>query len=284
MLYQWKTDAGDNRSFQNAVFHRLDILLSTSSQTRKPADWTEDKRYTQYVIWAVIGGEIDLTYKNKRYRLNGGDLFFFFPGERFVAKAASDGVHFYYTHFLVHTETGGNTALLSDLAIDGRMQQADCAREVQLFMEQADARASDLPFCYMGAKGAVMLLLTAIVRHYAAAGKILDDTQPADIVQQARYIRLTEFIEAHLFEKITIKDLAALVHMSEKYVIKYFHKRIGISPYAYIRQRRMEYAANALLSGTHTIKELADQLGYSDQFAFSRAFKKYFGTPPSKIL
>jgi len=45
---------------------------------------------------------------------------------------------------------------------------------------------------------------------------------------------------------------------------------------------RMQLAANHLSSGTDSVAEIADRVGYKSEAAFSRAFKKAVGTPPGQ--
>ena len=49
----------------------------------------------------------------------------------------------------------------------------------------------------------------------------------------------------------------------------------------YLANWRMQLAANHLLSGMDSVAEVAERVGYESEAAFSRAFKKAVGTPPS---
>ena len=50
----------------------------------------------------------------------------------------------------------------------------------------------------------------------------------------------------------------------------------------YLTNWRMQLAANHLLSGMDSVAAIADRVGYESEAAFSRAFKKSVGTPPSQ--
>jgi AraC-like DNA-binding protein len=50
----------------------------------------------------------------------------------------------------------------------------------------------------------------------------------------------------------------------------------------YIANWRMQLAANHLLGGLDSIAAIANRVGYESEAAFSRAFKKSVGTPPSQ--
>lgn len=62
---------------------------------------------------------------------------------------------------------------------------------------------------------------------------------------------------------------------------KQFARRMGIAPGMFQRKRKIERACAALYQGGVSLKELADQLGFSDVFHFSKVFKKHTGTTPA---
>jgi AraC-like DNA-binding protein len=61
---------------------------------------------------------------------------------------------------------------------------------------------------------------------------------------------------------------------------KLFKKEVGISPIAYRNQQRM-LAAKKLLASQSSIAEIAEALGYSDSFSFSKQFKRHWGYSPN---
>jgi mannose-6-phosphate isomerase-like protein (cupin superfamily) len=61
-----------------------------------------------------------------------------------------------------------------------------------------------------------------------------------------------------------------------------FRKRFGTSPQAMLVRLRMERAKELLRTSTLSVKEIADELGYSRQHDLTRAFHKYTGTSPSE--
>jgi AraC-like DNA-binding protein len=56
----------------------------------------------------------------------------------------------------------------------------------------------------------------------------------------------------------------------------------GCSPRAYRQRRRLELAAQELAETTDTIQVIAERVGFSCPFAFSKAFKRHFGISPSQ--
>jgi len=93
-----------------------------------------------------------------------------------------------------------------------------------------------------------------------------------------------QYVENNLDRPMKIDELSAIVNMSEKYFISYFKSALGITPGNYITQLKMNKARDYLYQEKYSIKEIANLLGYSDQYTFSKAFKKYFNVSPSKFI
>lgn len=61
-----------------------------------------------------------------------------------------------------------------------------------------------------------------------------------------------------------------------------FLKVYGVTPFDYLQSHRLETAKTYLLEGMMNVTEAAFAVGYSSSNYFSRAFKKYFGSPPQQ--
>jgi AraC-like DNA-binding protein len=80
----------------------------------------------------------------------------------------------------------------------------------------------------------------------------------------------------------TIESLAREAGLSRSALAERFTEFVGRPPMQYLTNWRMQLAANHLLSGTHSIAEIAGRVGYESEAAFSRAFKKVVGAPPGE--
>jgi AraC-like DNA-binding protein len=80
----------------------------------------------------------------------------------------------------------------------------------------------------------------------------------------------------------TIESLARKVGLSRSALAERFTQFVGQPPMQYLTNWRMQLAANHLLSGTESVAVIASRVGYESEAAFSRAFKKVVGTPPSR--
>jgi AraC-like DNA-binding protein len=79
----------------------------------------------------------------------------------------------------------------------------------------------------------------------------------------------------------TIEQLAKDVGLSRSVLAERFADLVGMPPMHYLARWRMQIAAGLLNSGNTGMATIAAEIGYASEAAFSRAFKKMVGVPPS---
>ena len=80
----------------------------------------------------------------------------------------------------------------------------------------------------------------------------------------------------------TLETLAQAAALSRSAFAERFAEFVGQPPMQYLTCWRMQLATNYLRSGTESVASVANRVGYDSEAAFSRAFKKALGTPPSE--
>lgn len=83
--------------------------------------------------------------------------------------------------------------------------------------------------------------------------------------------------------KMSVADLAREAALSEFHFFRSFKEAFGQSPHQYMIGKRLNLAKELLLKDAFPVTEVAYQAGFNDIFSFSKAFKKQFSLPPSKI-
>jgi AraC-like DNA-binding protein len=78
----------------------------------------------------------------------------------------------------------------------------------------------------------------------------------------------------------TVEQLAAEVGSSRSVLAERFKAILGKPPIQYLSEWRLQLAGNLLSDGTRSIAEVAGEVGYESEAAFSRAFKRHRGTSP----
>ena len=91
------------------------------------------------------------------------------------------------------------------------------------------------------------------------------------------------YISQNFDRTIGVADVAAAAGLERSYFSRLFKKETGIACEKWLNDFRMEKAAKLLKSGRLSVAETARSAGFSDQFYFSRSFKKHFGVPPASF-
>ena len=84
---------------------------------------------------------------------------------------------------------------------------------------------------------------------------------------------LKNYIDFHLNEDISLDKCSDVAHLSISQTIRSFRNAYGMAPYEYLSQQRIETAKALLRSSQLPIQEIAMQLGFTDQYYFSRYVK-----------
>jgi AraC-like DNA-binding protein len=88
---------------------------------------------------------------------------------------------------------------------------------------------------------------------------------------------------AELGEEIDLAQIAEVVGTPYETFRKQFQKLTGVSPARYRAQRRMEAARELLLYSRMTGKQVAEMLGFNDEYHFSKRFKQLTGKSPREF-
>lgn len=90
------------------------------------------------------------------------------------------------------------------------------------------------------------------------------------------------YINENLSRELTVDALAARVYLSRYHFMRLFKAQTGSTVHAYVRQKRLLYAARLIREGINANKAAADS-GFADYSSFHRAFRESFGMSPGEL-
>lgn len=93
--------------------------------------------------------------------------------------------------------------------------------------------------------------------------------------------KITSHVDRNLDRPITIRELAATVRLGPSYFQRAFKRSFGISPHAFLLQRRIRRAQTLMLTTDNPLCEIALSAGFSDQSHLTTRFHRAIGTTPS---
>lgn len=108
-------------------------------------------------------------------------------------------------------------------------------------------------------------------------GRRSDREEQADSLLTAK---CKEKVRSHLYEKITVKELAAELHVTPAYLSRVFHEEQGVTLSDYITREKIARACEMLRYTDCSYEAIAYELGFSSQSYFGAVFKKLEGVTP----
>jgi len=121
------------------------------------------------------------------------------------------------------------------------------------------------------------LLTVHLLRQYANSKSIA--TYDGGLPQN-QLIHVLEYINTYLDRDIKLADLAALLDMSQFHFSHLFKQSMGIAPYQYLLQQRIERAKLLLKQTELSIVEIALDCGFSSHSHLSKQFRKFTNITP----
>lgn len=219
----------------------------------------------------------------ERYKLQKGDVIFVPPGishrpllPEHMPEPYSRDVLWINEDFLKSIITGFSDISSSDFSKAVLYRTAGTRWEsiADLFrIGVKEAEAGEIDW-----EVAVIANTLTILTHLRRASRDLH-AKPLEAEKPELLDQVLAFIEEHLSERITLAEVAHHFFISESTITQTFRKKMDVSFYRCVTQRRL-IAAKALIEKGIALESVAEQVGFSDYSSFLRAFKQEYGISP----
>lgn len=176
-----------------------------------------------------------------------------YPGTDFIQQIADEVQikgSLYFKDAVVHNEVLASNVLSLHIALE---QSPDRLKQQSLLVE----------------------VLSAILLHYADAK--LQSIRSHKEHQAVQLIK--EYLHENFSSNISLEQLVAITDLNRSYLIRVFRQAVGMPPYSYLTQIRVEKAKQFLRQGM-TVTDAAIAVGMSDQSHLTRHFKRIMGITP----
>jgi AraC family transcriptional regulator len=130
-------------------------------------------------------------------------------------------------------------------------------------------------------ESAALMLVNHLLRDYSEVSNV-----PPEILEGLPQYQLkcvTEYINAHLAEDISLAELAKQVKLSQSHFSSLFRKSTGLSPYQFLIKQRVNRAKELLLMGDLAIIDVAIAVGFYDQSHLTRHMRRLLGVSPRQL-
>ena len=259
----------------NEIVGGISLKIVNGQSVTHSKNWHESKTKLYNTIWSVKRGSIHISTFGGEYVAGAGDVILFSPGDIYTAWS-DDGCEFVYVLFNLEIGHMGHAHSSSSGILSG----GKIASLSNNFCAEYTNSTANANHPSIHSYAIFLSFIASILSE--ASGEELTYFQKRDTHDTSTYVqKAIEYISEHFNECISVKGLAEKFSISEKHFITTFSRITGMSPRQYNIECRMRRAVELLRERDKTIAEIADEVGYSDQYSFSKAFKKHYGEPPS---
>lgn len=232
---------------------------------------TGDQQFTGiHVLIASVNGETRLMMGGREMRLDRDTACLCPPGETFGVEAGGKGLKIYLFRFDVFREAGEKSSLSvkGDIPVHPAGKLACLCEKIHHLWHSRDGLER---FRGQVAFQELLYYVLSSVRHKPqGTGPDLEAAK--------------EYMEKNFRENLTVKQLAGIAKVSPKYFVDLFKKTYGISAINYLTELRISRAKRLMMRSDLRLKDIAYQVGYNDEFYFSRKFKKEVGVSPTVYM
>ncbi len=102
------------------------------------------------------------------------------------------------------------------------------------------------------------------------------------LIEKENLSKIVKWINTHYTAAVSLSKVAHEFNYTKEYLARYFKKHMGMSMQEYINKLKISKSRELLVQSDKHIKEIASELGYSDDKYFLRLFKQYEKITPSE--
>jgi AraC-like DNA-binding protein len=231
--------------------------------------------FSFYSIEYVVGGHGKVKLNGRRSSLQAGRIFSYGPGVR--QEIIGDPAEPLVKYFVVFTGVNALEQLGICHLPPGSMSQVFPANALQTLFDElilvgSSEYGSSAALC---AKVLECLSLKINVAKAPLKGR--------NTLAFGSYEHCRRYMEEHFHRLRTLAQISDECHVTKCYLCRLFRRYEQESPYAYLLRLKMNQAAELLQQGNLLIKQAAEQVGFEDEFLFSRRFKSFFGVSPKEF-
>jgi AraC-like DNA-binding protein len=237
----------------------------------------------------LLGGRVDYLVENMTYRLRPWDILLI--KHHAIHKALIDQSE-PYERVILYLDGRYVDRAMPEVELMDCFERADKqgrylltpSREERSALSQAlEAMERAMADDQYGAQALRDALLIQLLVQINRIGRRAEQAQERP---QGRYddkiSRALSYINENLQQELTVERLAEQVFLSKYHFMRLFKMQTGTTVHAYVRQKRLLYAAQLIRKGV-PVGQAAVESGFSEYSTFYRAFQNSFGISPAQL-
>lgn len=232
----------------------------------------------------VVSGVLTVMVSEEKYFVKQGEVLFINPEELHSYSSQGELVEYHAAVFDVslfqYREPHFFEQEFTSRMIDGELRFPRILQKMHPRYEKIVPTVQKLFYDDIASKPMVFADLTQLFCMLLEY-RMLEANQDGTLKKSEDVKRCIEYMEAHYAQKMTLAELAELVHMTPNYFCDYFKRQTGLTPFTQLNYIRIRRAAKLLRQTEETVGQIAEVCGYENVSFFIRKFKEVKGCTPT---
>jgi YesN/AraC family two-component response regulator len=184
-------------------------------------------------------------------------------------------VHFSYAHVSFNDSKWVIREVEETLPLHPAQELKDYYQIDDIFNKLVDSWNAKLPGYEFITKTLLQQLLIAIYQN------IRKENQ--NYATSLKVENIIQYMHQNINNRVTLTELAEIVQLSPTYLSRAFKETTGYSVIEFFNKIKIDKAKELIIEGNKRVKEVARALGFTDEFYFSRIFKRIEGISSSEL-
>lgn len=264
-----KTMTINQFDYLQPIINHMKLTLFEHGHLKSGTEWNHKNIYTPYNrLYFVLDGNGLMKNEALNLSLQPGKAYLI-PRDNILDLSCDDYLEKFYIHFSLEILPGQDLFEQSDLPYYEKTFEPE---RINLFLKSLSTNKLDsMIYC----QGILLEYISYFLENH-------HDKIKEQLLLASKYDELFNYIRNHPYASIRVKDIAHQFNLSSNYLSQKFSQDIGITLKKYIDYNLVKRAEEKLIFSQLSIKAIAHEMKFSDEFHFSRFFKKYRGVSPTE--
>ena len=245
---------------------------------RYPSKITRTIKHHELIF--ITGGKGSIIFEKRRYPVKEGMLFYICPDVVHSINPDTEepicflSVHFSYARVSYNDSKWDIKNDVKMLSLHPVQELKDYYHIEDIFKKLVDNWNAKQPGYEFITKTFLQQLFIAIYQNIKK--------QNQNYGTSLKIEKIIQYMHQNINNRVTLTELSELVQLSSTYLSRAFKETTGYSVIEFFNKIKIDKAKELIIEGNKRVKEVAQELGFTDEFYFSRIFKRMEGISPSE--
>ena len=260
----------NHETMPDTSFYRLNITNCHFKEIAYKKDYKittlKAHSHTEYEIHMVLCGKQRYETADEIYEVEQNEFILIPPRQRHKIVFSSDdlvkySITFNFSEDLFNSVMTGE--LSSEIISSIHFISEEFKRKSSFSVQLIENRLFEIV--------ALLFRMAGLDEEVTSASKACGD----EVVEMAK-----KFISDNIERNLSVSDVSAYCHLSERQLTRKFIEAEEISPAKYILSQRMKRIGEQVKNTDFSFRQISEQFSFNNEYYFNTAFKKHFGVPP----